>query len=209
MLRTGKKPYRKAYPKVSDSVPKDSDGKPLGHVPEVRYDVVDLPAWDFGKLIGGAVLRLALGVLHKMTGDNIDEFPEALLPLLEITDEEQQIELTKELLDFVDRAFKANNRRLDAAKVSEAIKTVLPGKEETMIKSIFDEKVDEGIAIGEARGEARGKAEMVLKALRTKFGRVPKQIERAVLAKFDPIVLESLLVQVFHCDTLDEFAEGL
>ena len=209
VLRTGKKPYRKAYPKVSDSVPKDSDGKPLGHVPEIRYDVVDLPDWDFGKLIGGAVLRLALGVLHKMTGGNLDEFPEALLPLMEITDEEQQIELTKELLDFVDRAFAAHDRELDETTINKALRPIFKGKERTMRKTMFEKKFDEGIAVGEARGKTEAERNMVLKALHTKFKKVPKQIERAVLAKSDPIVLESLLVQVFHCDTLDEFAEGL
>ena len=78
-----------------------------------------------------------------------------------------------------------------------------------MIKTAFEEKFDEGIAVGEARGEVKWKAEMVLKALRTKFGKVPKGIEKAVLAMTDPIALESLLEQVFHSDTLNEFATAL
>jgi len=61
----------------------------------------------------------------------------------------------------------------------------------------------------EARGEVRTGRNMVLKALRTKFKKVPKEIEEAVLGKSDSIALESLLEQVFLCDTLDEFAEGL
>ena len=205
VLRTGKKQHRGKLPKVSDLLPKDSDGKPLGKMVEIEYDVVDLPAWDFDHLVGGTVLRLALGMLHKMTGGNLDEFPEALKPLWDIANEGQRIELTKELLDFVDKAFKAHHRRLDAARVKEAIKTVFPGKEETMIKSVFDEKVDEGIIIGESVGRAK----MVLKALRKKFKKVPKHIEQAVLAKSDPIVLESLLEHVFDSNTLDEFAEML
>ena len=74
-----------------------------------------------------------------------------------------------------------------------------------MIKTIFEEKYDAGIA----DGEVKWKAEMVLKALQTKFKKVPKHIERAVLAKTDVVVLESLLAQIFRCDTLDEFAELL
>ena len=74
-----------------------------------------------------------------------------------------------------------------------------------MIKTIFDKKIDEGIAIG----EAKWKAEMVLKALHTKFGKFPKGIEKTVLAMSDPIALESLLEQVFHSDTLNEFASAL
>jgi len=165
---------------------------------------VQLPALHH-KLIGGTVLRLALGMLHKMTGGNLDEFPEVLKLLSEITDAEQRIELSKELWDFVDKAFKAHNRRLDAAKVEEVMKTVFPGKDETMIKSIFDEKYDAGIADGEVKAGRN----LVLKALRKKFKKVPKHVERVVLAKSDPIALESLLEHVFDSGTLDEFAEGL
>ena len=201
ILRTAQRPHRGRYPTIADLLPKGRDGKPLGHVPEIRYDVVDLPAWDFGNLVGGTVLRLVLGMLHKMTGGNLDEFPEALKPLLEIADEGQRIELTKELMDFVDRAFAVHNRRLNEAEVKEALKPIFKGKEQTMIKSLFEEKIDEGIVKGEAK--------MVLKALQKKFTKVPKRIERAVLAKSDPVALESLLEYVMDSDTLDAFAEML
>jgi hypothetical protein len=198
-------------------LPKGSDGKPLGHVPEIRYDVVDLPAWDFDNLVGGTVLRLALGMLHKMTGGNLDEFPEALKPLLEITDEGQRIELSKELLDFVDKAFAAHNRRLDAAKVNEALKPIFKGKEKTMIKGIFEEKYDagkaEGIVEGEARGKvkwkATGKAETVLAVLRARFNRIPKDVERTIRQMIDPIALDSWAAQAATCQSMDEFAEAL
>jgi len=49
----------------------------------------------------------------------------------------------------------------------------------------------------------------VLNALRTKFKRVPKDIETAILSMSDPIALESLHAQAIQSDTLDEFAEGL
>jgi len=205
ILRTEKRPHRGAYPTMSDLLPKGRDGKPLGHVPEIRYDVVDLPAWDFDTLVGGTVLRLALGMLHKMTGGNLDEFPEVLKLLSEITDEEQQIELTKELIDFLDRAFAAHNRRLDEGTLTKALKPIFKGKERAMIKTIFEEKYDAGIA----DGAVRGRAEMVLKALRKKFKKVPKGIEQSVLAMSDPIALESMLEHVFDSNTLDEFATML
>jgi hypothetical protein len=53
----------------------------------------------------------------------------------------------------------------------------------------------------------RGK--MVLTALRTKFENIPQEIEETVLSMTDPIALESMLVHVFHSNTLDEFASGL
>ena len=86
------------------------------------------------------------------------------------------------------------------------------------LDAIFRERnsatlIAEGIAKGRAEGKAEEKTEtgrnMVLVALRKKFKKVPKHIERAVLAMSDPIALESLLERVFDSDTLDEFAEVL
>jgi hypothetical protein len=205
VLRTAKRRHRGVYPTISDLLPKGRDGKPIGHVPEIRYDVLDLPSWDFNELVGGTVLRLSLGMLHKMTGENLDEFPEVLKLLSEITDEEQQIELTKELWDFVDKAFAARNRRVDAETWSKALNPIFKGKERAMIKTIFEEKIDEGVTIGEVKA-ARN---MVLKALQKKFKKIPKNIERSVLSMSDLIALESLLEHVFDSNTLDEFATAL
>ena len=132
---------------MADSLPKGSDGKPIGKTVEVTYDVVDLPAWDFDDLVGGAVLRSALMLLQTMTGGNLDEFSAALLPLLELP-EGERVELTKELLNFVDKTFLANNRQLDEAIVCKALEPIFKGKEKQMIKSIFDEKYDAGVAAG-------------------------------------------------------------
>ena len=205
VLRTDKRPHRGRYPTIADLLPKGQDGKPLGHVPEIRYDVVDLPAWDFGNLVGGTVLRLTLGMLHKMTGGNPDEFPEALKPLAEITDEDQQIELTKELMDFVNKAFAAHNRRVDEATWHKALHPILKGKERTMIKTIFEEKIDEGVAIG----EVKWKAEAVLTILRTRFHQIPKDVEKAIRQMTDPIALDSWIAHATTCQSMDEFAKAL
>ena len=205
VLRTGKKPHRKKHPTIADWLPKGSDGKPLGKTIVIDYDVVDLPAWDFDKLVGGTVLRLALGMLHKMTGGTLDEFPEALLPLLEIDDEGQRIELTKELLDFVDKAFAANNRELDEAIVSKALKPIFKEKEKTMIKTMFEKREE----IGEARGKVKGKAEAVLTVLRAKFHRVPRETEKAIRQMTDPIALDSWTAHAATCKSMDEFATAL
>ena len=200
VLRTGQRPLRSTPPKMSDSLPKGKDGKPLGKTVEIDYDIVDLPAWDFGKLVGKPVLRLALGVLHKMTGGNIDEFPEALKPLMEITDEEQQVELTKELMDFVDKAFAANNRQIDEKTWNKVLHPIFKGKERTMIKTIFEEKYD--------AGKVEGKAELLLKILREKFNRVPKETERAIRQMTDPIALDSWAIQAATCGSMSEFVKA-
>ena len=204
VLRTGKKPHRSRYPTMADSLPKDGDGEPVGKTVEVTYDVVDLPAWDFDKLTGGAVLRSALMMLHTTTGGHLDDFPKALLPLLELP-EGKRVEITKELLDFATKVFAANSRKLDTAAVGAVVESIFKGKGQKMMKTIFEERED----IGEARGIVKGEAKMVINALRTRFGKVLKSIEKAILEMSDSIALESLHAQAIQSDTLEEFAEGL
>jgi len=205
VLRTGKEPHRGRLPKVSDLLPKGRDGKPLGKTVEVEYDIVDLPAWDFDKLVGGPELRLVLGMLLKMAGGKIDDLPVALRPLMEMTDPLRRIDWGRDLMPFVAKVFAANDRRFDEAQMDEVLKPIFTVKERAMIKTIFEEREE----VAEARGEVKAGRNLVLKALRTKFKKVPKRIEEGVLAKSDPIVLESLLEHVFHSDTLDEFATVL
>jgi len=186
---------------MSDSLPKDKDGNPVGKVVEVEYDVVDLPAWDFDKLVGGPVLRLTLGILKKMIEDAGEEFSEAMMPLREISDEGQKIELTKELLGFVDKALKAHSQRLDSEMVSKALKPIFENEENTMIKSIFDEKFLEGEV-------SKGKS-MLLKILRARFHKVPKDVEKLIRSMTDPVVLDSYAVHAATCQSMNEFAGAI
>jgi hypothetical protein len=57
--------------------------------------------------------------------------------------------------------------------------------------------------------KAEGGRNMVLAVLRARFKRVPKDVEKAILAISDLIALESWAAQAATCDTLDEFAEAL
>jgi len=213
VLRTAKKPLRGRYPKMSDLLPKRSDGQSLGKTVEIEYDVVDLPAWDFDKLVGGPVLRLALGILKKMVEEDDEEFSEAMLPIREISDEEQKVELTKELLDFVAKAMRAHNRRLEATMVKKALKPIFHEEEKTMIKTIFEEREYIGEARGRvkgrAEGKAEGKAETILTVLRARFHRLPKETEKAIRQMTDPIALDSWAIQAATCQSIDEFAKAL
>ena len=216
VLRTAKRPHRGAFPKMMDLLPKDNDGKPLGKLVEIEYDVVDLPAWDFDRLVGGTVLRLALGILKRMIEGDEDEFPEALLPLRDISDEEQQVELTKELLNFVAKAMAAHNRRLDEALLSQALKPIFKDKEQAMIKTIFDEKYEQGIAEGEARGIEKGiergierGIETLLHILTKRLGNVPTGVCDKLHAIHDLNELGQLTDVALDCETFAEFEQAL
>ena len=66
---------------------------------------------------------------------------------------------------------------------------------------------------GEAKGRAEEKIEtgreMILEFLRGRFGKVPKNIERAINQMNDPIALKSLAARTGNCKTLEEFAAEL
>ena len=138
-----------------------------------------------------------------------EDFPKAFRPLLELSDKEQKIEVTKELLDFVDMAFKARNRRLDEPLVSDVLQTVFPKEGHKMIKSIFDEKYDTGFADGAAEGEVKKGREMLLKILRARFNRVPRDVENTVRKMTDPVALDSWAEHALTCQSMDEFAKAV
>ena len=204
VLRTAKKPHRNPLPQMADLLPKNRDGKPLGKMVEVEYDMFDLPAWDFDRLVGGPILRLALGILKKMIESDGDEFSEALLPLLEISDEEQKIELTKEAVDFFVKAFAAHNRRVDEAMLSQALKPIFKDKERTMIKTIFDEKYEAGVAIGREK-----LFETLLHILTKRLGNVPSTTRDKLYTIHDLDVLGQLTDIALDCQTLAEFEQAL
>jgi hypothetical protein len=208
VLRTAKNPHRGLLPKMVDLLPKDRDGKPLGKLVEIEYDVVDLPAWNFDRLVGGPVLRAVLGILKKMIEGHADELPEAMLPLCEISDEEQKFELTKELLDFAAKAMAAHNRRLDEAILSQTLKPIFKDKEQEMIKTIFDEKYDAGVAVGIEKGIEKG-IETLQRILTKRLGDVPSAVRDKLHTIHDLDALGQLTDVALDCQSLAEFEQAL
>jgi hypothetical protein len=58
---------------------------------------------------------------------------------------------------------------------------------------------------GKAEGKAEIGREIILESLRERFGKVPKNIEKAINQMNDPIALKSLAVRTSSCKTLAEF----
>ena len=85
--------------------------------------------------------------------------------------------------------------------LDKALHPVLMGKERTMIKTIFEERGD--------IGSVEGKIEAVLTVLRTRFHRIPKDVEKAVHQMTDLIALDSWTAQAATCQSMSEFAEAL
>ena len=78
-----------------------------------------------------------------------------------------------------------------------------------MIKSIFDEKFDAGVAVGKTKGKAEGKTETLLKILRARFKRVPRDVENTISKMTDPIALDSWAIHAATCESMNEFATSI
>ncbi|GHT44512.1 hypothetical protein FACS189454_02130 [Planctomycetales bacterium] len=202
---------------MADFVAKSKSGTPLGMVPEIDYDVVDLPARDFSKLTGNTVLRLALGILKKTVEGLEDEFNEAMLPLAEIADEEERVELTKEIIVLVAKVMAVHNKRLDDEKIKEALKPVFYERTENMVKTIFEEKFQEieterkskWVAEGKTEGRAEGQALSILSFLQARFEMIPVKLQKRLVAITDLARLESLTRQAAVCPSLKDFEKLL
>jgi hypothetical protein len=77
------------------------------------------------------------------------------------------------------------------------------------LDAFFRERFAHDIAEREAIGEARGEAKAVLTFLRARFKRVPKDVEKTILAMTDSIALESWAAHAATCSSMDEFAAAL
>ena len=71
----------------------------------------------------------------------------------------------------------------------------------SFIEKMWDEMVER-----EARGEARGKAETIIRYLTKKFGSVSKTMEKQIMGMTDLIALDSLLENVWDCNSMKEVA---
>ncbi|MGL4594422.1 MAG: hypothetical protein ACRCUY_06800, partial [Thermoguttaceae bacterium] len=194
------------FPQLADFFPKDKTGKTFGTVPLIEYDVVDLPAWDFTKLVGKPELRLVLGMLKKMSEGVLDDFPEACLPIREFRTLAEQTEWFRDILPFVAKVFAAHRRKLEIETLNRTAKTVFDERNDNMMLTVFEEAEMRGKAEGKAEGEARGEIRGILK---TKFGPVPARINERLMKIADVVVLQSLAVTAEESQSLKEFEQAL
>jgi hypothetical protein len=71
------------------------------------------------------------------------------------------------------------------------------------------EGIAEGEAMGAVRGKAEGKIETLLKVLRARFKKVPKETENLIRQMTDPIALDSWAVHAATCGSMSEFTAAL
>ncbi|MGL6226724.1 MAG: Rpn family recombination-promoting nuclease/putative transposase [Thermoguttaceae bacterium] len=209
ILRTGKKPHKGPKPRMSDLLPKDEMGEQIGSKLEIHYDVVDLPELDSTKLIGLPQLRLVMGILKKMTERLSLSFGEALMPLREFANEQEQIDWLRDTLPFVSKVFAAHNQRLEQEELNCEVKKVFGERTDEMMLTVFEQAELRGETRGEARGKARERAERVAEVLDLRFEKVPYQLTEQILMMTDLDRLEKLFRLACKCTSLADFEAEL
>jgi hypothetical protein len=113
--------------------------------------------------------------------------------------------ITKDILEFVAKAFNAHHKQLEAQAIHKALTPIFNERTENMTTTIFDEIRAES----KAEGKAEAGQNMVLAVLRKKFKKIPNHIETSIRKMSDPIALESLISDVIDSQTLEEFENAL
>jgi len=65
------------------------------------------------------------------------------------------------------------------------------------------------IAEGEARGELNKGREVLLKILRKRFQKVPKDVENTIRKMNDPVALDSWAEHALDCQSMAEFSQAV
>ena len=73
----------------------------------------------------------------------------------------------------------------------------------------YDECFTVGIAEGKTEGKIEKGREILLKILRKKFNKVPKDVENKIGKMNDPVALDSWAVHAAICQSMNEFTEAL
>jgi len=159
---------------------------------------VDITPLLRGQFKGHPVLQTVLESLQLGTkGELADNFEQVIERLLIVKDDPRMGGWLPSLGFY---AMSVDD--IDMEQVAKAFSKVVNTEEANRMAQTTAEKLL-------IEGEAKASRELILAILRERFGKVPKNIERAINQMNDPIALKSLAVRTASCKTLDEFTEEL
>jgi hypothetical protein len=203
VLYHGKVPWGKLLEmdEMIESVPGAKTG-----LLDYQLILIDLSVIPSDAFKGHPALRALLETLQRTSEDKlVDEFDRITDYFKPIKDDPRTKDWIHSLVQYA-----VSVAEMGGEIIVKAYSKVFNKQEaKKMAMTTAQQWILEGESIGEARGEARGIARSVLGTLRTKFKRVPKDVEKIILSMSDSIALESLLTQAIQSDTMEEFAEGL
>ena len=167
-----------------------------------QFDKRHLPGKPETQAVVEAMIRATEGTFVAGLGSVIGRFRDSTL-------NERIGELIEDIFCYCDWVEEVTPDEMD-----EVIKKVIKGQEgirmsQAIRKGIWATGYENGVTEGRAEEKIETSREMILEFLRGRFGKIPKDIERAINQMKDPIALKSLAARTANCETLAEFAEEL
>ena len=195
-----------SFQDIFDDIPEEL--RPL--VLQYRLVVVNLRRFGYDNLPGKPDTQAVVEAMKRGTDGTLGDHLEGVI------DRMASLPIDDRIMDIIGNITWLGGRVADVPpeRIVQVITNVIKGKEgvemaETIQRGIFQQ----GVAEGEARGEARGKLnkgrEVLLKILRARFKRVPRDVENTIRKMTDPIALDSWAVHAATCESMNEFAEAI
>jgi len=170
-------------------------------IPLNQFDKKHLPGRPETRAVVESMIRATDGTFVVGLGSVIGHFKDSTL-------DERILELIEDIVLYCDWT-----EDVTPDAVDKILSNVVEGQEDNKMSQAVKQvrKTFERIAresyVTEA--EAKTSREIILGSIRGKFGKVPKNIEKAVNQMNDPIALKSLAVRTGSCTTLAEFEAEL
>jgi hypothetical protein len=196
------------------------------YVPQSKIIRANLNNYSYDHLPGHPETCAVVETIKRIhDGSAVDHFGDIIGNFKNMTWDDRIIEIVHAICFYT-----ASHEQITPNHIQETIKKTIPGKEGkdmagTMVKTLYDEIYekgelrgikkgrDEGILRGREEGReegiVRGRADVILKLLERRFGEMRSEVREKLHAKQDPIVLDSLAVQLLDCETIEEFIDLL
>jgi hypothetical protein len=183
-------------------------------VPQSKMIRANLNHYPYDQLPGHPETRAVVEMIKRIhDGTAVEYFGDVIGNFKNITWDDRIMEIVHSICFYI-----ASCKQISPAYIREVIQKTIPGKEGeymagTMVKTLYDEIYEKGqlngVSKGKKEGIKEGQANVILKLLEKRFGKIPIDVQKKLYAKQDPIVLDSLAVQLLDCKSLEEFIDLL
>ena len=179
-------------------------------IPEVKVLLIRLNRFDVDHLPGKPETQAVVESMIRATDGTFVAGLESILGrFTDLSLDDRINELIQDIIYYCDLVEVVTPDELDKAiintiKGEKGIKMV-----QTIKKGISQIAWEGGVAAGEVKGRVEGKVETLLKILRTRFCRIPKDVEKTILSMTDPVALDSYAVHAATCQSMAEFSQAV
>ncbi|MDR2757395.1 MAG: Rpn family recombination-promoting nuclease/putative transposase [Planctomycetaceae bacterium] len=183
-------------------------------VPQSKIIRANLNNYSYDQLPGHPETCAVVETIKRIhDGSAVEYFGDIIGNFKNMTWDDRIIEIVHAICFYT-----ASHEQIAPKHIQETIKKTIPGKEGehmagTMVKTLYDEIYAKGKLSGRDEGRdegiVKGRTDVILKQLERRFGGVRIDVKEKLYAKQDPIVLDSLAVQLLDCKTLEEFIDLL